>query len=183
MPNYQNGKIYVLKRTKDDKTFYVGSTINPLSKRLWGHNASLSKDTHKHLPVYKYINKKGGKDAFYIELYKRYPCQSIEELRKFEGRVIRRLKGNGINLKNVLIAGRAKKETAKLREKTEKRIAYKKEYKKTKVYKDYHKKYDKMRASTYITCECGRQVIKSNIAIHKKTTIHQRLMALKENDE
>ena len=102
MPNYQNAKIYVLKRTKDDKVFYVGSTINPLTKRLWEHRVNLTKQQHRR--VYKYINKKGGRPSFYIELYKRYPCDNREELNKMEGRVIRRLQGTGVKLYNEKMA-------------------------------------------------------------------------------
>ena len=168
MVNYQNGKIYVLKRTTNDKTFYVGSTVNPLYKRLNGHRASLT-SKHKHLLVYKYINKKGGKDAFYIELYKRYPCASKEELTKMEGRIIRRLKGEGIKLRNERIAGRTKREYAQ----TDKAKEYQKAYKKTDKFKEYQTNYN----NKMITCECGRRTSQGGLSHHKKTAKHQLLIA------
>ena len=183
MPNYQNSKIYVLKRTKDDKTFYVGSTVNPLSKRMGQHKDALTSVASKHYEVYQYMNKKCKNYAFYIELYKRYPCRSKEELNKFEGRVIRRLKGKGIKLQNKQVAGRTQGEYAKEYEKTEKCKIARKKHRQTNNAKQYDKEYSKKRSSIVETCECGRKYTKPNKWQHKKSLIHQRLMALKENDE
>lgn len=196
MPNYQNARIYVLKRTKNNKVFYVGSTINPLSKRLSQHKEALSNEKTKDFPVYRYINKKGGKATFYIELYKRYPCHSREELNKMEGRVIQRLQGRGIKLYNKAIAGQTRVEwrqkyqltneyKKRIREiaKTDKYKKYQQEYKKiynkTQKFKDYQKQHQSIK----ITCDCGRNVLKYQLSRHEKSFVHQRLMAQKKNEE
>ena len=155
MPNYQNSKIYVLKRTKDDSIFYVGSTTIGLSQRMNLHRSSLTNKKAKNYPVYRFINNKGGRDTFYIELYKKYPCDSIEELHKMEGRVILRLKGKGLKLKNQQVAGRTKKETNKVVRQTKDRIEYMKTYRQEEMI-----------------CKCGAQIKKCNIKQHEKTDEH-----------
>ena len=101
MPDYSKGKIYTLRCKYDTTLIYVGSTINPLYKRLGSHkDKSKSSPTRK---IYSTINNDW--DNWYIELYELYPCVNVEELRKREGEVIR-LIGN----LNSVIIGRTRKE-------------------------------------------------------------------------
>ena len=195
MPNYQNSKIYVLKRTKDDSIFYVGSTTVGLSQRMNGHRSALTNEQKKKYAVYRHINNKGGLGTFYIELYKKYPCESIEELRKMEGRVILRLKGNGIKLQNEQIAGRTRVDGMKEYRKTDKYKAYDKEYRQTNKRKEWEKAYEKtdkrkndVRAyrerfrNTNVVCDCGQTYMKSHKARHERTAKHIRLMAQQQDD-
>ena len=82
--DYKNGKIYqILNNVNDD--VYVGSTTQPLCKRLYKHKA----DTKvRDCNIHKLI-REIGEDKFYIELIESYPCNGREELRAREGYYIR----------------------------------------------------------------------------------------------
>jgi len=97
MPDYAKGKIYTIRCKYDTTLIYVGSTINPLYKRL-GHHEDKSKScpTRK---TYSAINNDW--ENWYIEFYESYPCVNIEELTKREGEIIRMI-GN----LNTVIIGR-----------------------------------------------------------------------------
>lgn len=74
--NYQNGKIYKLVNSVDDK-LYVGSTTAQLSKRKAWH-----KDKAKRMPqtrVYDHLNTVGWSNVRII-LVERYACDNHEEL-------------------------------------------------------------------------------------------------------
>ena len=101
MPDYQQGKIYTIRCRTDDTLIYVGSTIQPLYKRLYEHKNRCIKD--KHLLIYKTINNDW--DNWYMELYELYPCNSKEELHKKEGEIIRTIATLNMN-----IAGRTLQE-------------------------------------------------------------------------
>ena len=94
-------KIYSIRNTVDD-SIYVGSTTQPLCKRMAGHRNKL-----KYKPHYKLYQKMAevGLDKFYIELIENCPCENKEELRKREGFFIREM-----GTLNSCIAGRSKKD-------------------------------------------------------------------------
>ena len=97
MPDYSKLKIYTIRCKYNTTLIYVGSTINPLFKRLGSHKVkSKSCPTRK---IYSTINNDW--EYWYIELYESYPCVNIEELTKREGEIIR-LIGN----LNTVIIGR-----------------------------------------------------------------------------
>lgn len=106
MPNYNNGKIYVIRNHINDKQ-YVGSTTQTLSQR-YGKNYGENTVSKSHFPLMKAI-KEIGKKHFYIELIENYPCSSKNELEAREGYWIRQKDTyrNGYNLR---IAGRTKQE-------------------------------------------------------------------------
>lgn len=101
MPDYSRGKIYTIRCYNDNKLIYVGSTIQPLSKR-WGEHKVMSLKKPDRL-IYKSINNEWNK--WYIELYELYPCDCKEMLCKREGEIIR-----DIGTLNKQIAGRTYKE-------------------------------------------------------------------------
>ena len=87
MPNYQQGKIYTIRSYKTDE-IYIGSTTQPLSKRMVGHRGHYQryiKTGKKHITSYEII--KHG-DAF-IELLEDYPCDNRNQLERREGELIR----------------------------------------------------------------------------------------------
>jgi hypothetical protein len=133
---YENGKIYTIRSYLTDK-YYIGSTCNPLYKRLGQHKGDYKKylkdsDKYSYLTSFEII-KLG--DA-YIELLETYKCESKEVLNKREGELIREHKNNVINK---VIAGRNQKE---YREDNKEKIAeQKKEY--VKENKDKKKEWDK----------------------------------------
>jgi tagatose-1,6-bisphosphate aldolase len=79
MPNYQNGKIYTIRSYQTEK-FYIGSTCEILSKRLYQHSKKKNECKSKEIINYG--------DA-YIELLELYPCNNKDELNKREGELIR----------------------------------------------------------------------------------------------
>ena len=100
--NYQNGTIYVI-RNQSDGDIYVGSTCQPLSKRMAMHRSDM-KGYKKERKLYTKMNELGA-DNFYIELVEECPCDNLEQLRKKEGEYIR-----SMGTLNSLISGRTKKE-------------------------------------------------------------------------
>ena len=85
--DYKAGRIYKILNYIDDAC-YVGSTCQPLSKRMVAHRADANKPNRQHYPLYTKM-KEYGIVNFYIELIEAYPCENNEELRKREGHLIR----------------------------------------------------------------------------------------------
>ena len=84
MPNYQNGKIYMIW-CEDDK--YYGSTTETLSRRMSGHRTHY-KTKYNNCSSF-IIFEKYGIENCKIELVELVPCNSLEELRAREGYYIR----------------------------------------------------------------------------------------------
>ena len=101
--NYQNGKVYCIKNSVSSD-IYVGSTTQPLSKRMAKHRASLNCQKCWNYKLYQKM-REIGKEHFYIELIEKYECNDVEELRKKEGEWIR-----SIGTLNGLVAGRTSHE-------------------------------------------------------------------------
>ena len=75
MPDYENGKIYKIINSIDNK-LYIGSTTLTLRARLQCHR-SLAKTRNPR--VYAHLNEIGWNNVD-IELLEPYPCKSKEEL-------------------------------------------------------------------------------------------------------
>lgn len=103
MPNYENGKIYIIRCRTDNTLIYVGSTIQPLCERFAQHKRCSKREINKKKLIYETINDDWNN--WYIELHSLYPCNHVEELRKKEGEIIRE-----IGTLNMEIAGRTKQE-------------------------------------------------------------------------
>ena len=86
--DYKNGKIYCIRNTVDDD-IYVGSTTQPLSKRMVKHRCD-AKTRPEKMVITTHMSKLGIEN-FYIELLEEYPCDNIERLNKKEGEWIRKL--------------------------------------------------------------------------------------------
>ena len=85
--DYKNGKIYqILNNVNDD--VYVGSTTQPLCKRLYKHKQNSKERVECKTPLYE-LMREFGKDVWYIELIELYPCNGKEELTAREGHYIR----------------------------------------------------------------------------------------------
>ena len=98
--DYMNGKIYQLLNKVNDEV-YVGSTLQPLSKRFYSHKTKSDHLNNKLSELIRTI----GKDNCYIELIENYPCNTKEELLAREGHYIRERA-----TLNQQIAGRTRKE-------------------------------------------------------------------------
>ena len=104
--DYEKGKVYCIRNYKSND-IYVGSSCQPLCKRLSWHKSSINKKNCTNYPLYVKM-KELGKECFYIELLENYPCSNKEELRAREGHYIRKM-GN----LNKRIENRNKKEWTK----------------------------------------------------------------------
>lgn len=200
MPNYQNGKIYCIRSFKTDD-IYIGSTTQPLCKRIDGHRQDYRKwiyGKRKYISSFELI--KHG-DA-YIELIASYPCNDKEELNKEEGKYQREME-----CVNKCIAGRTQKE--RYEDNTENVKQKAKEYynNNSDKIKDYQKKYRKenveklkeyennrpnkeeraqkqkeyyyknkqrvlQRVKQKITCICGSTICKGDIRKHERSQKH-----------
>ena len=181
MPDYNKGKIYVIRSHKTD-LIYIGSTIQPLSVRIG-----------KHRNAYNNYLKSGNQyftstEIFtldpnpYIELIINFSCSCKEELRKEEGKYIRKMKCVNKN-----VAGRTEKEwrednKERLKqyryENKDKKKKYDKKYEKENIeyrkkwkveniekIKEYHKKY----RNEIIKCpSCNLELKRNNLNYHKK---------------
>ena len=93
---YNNGKIYSI-RSPHTEYIYIGSTIQPLSKRFSGHKGAYSSFIKKGVAQYcKCFDILKLGDA-YIELIENFSCDTKEHLLKKEGEIIRRYKDICIN--------------------------------------------------------------------------------------
>ena len=136
---YKNGKIYRIWNTTNNDV-YVGSTCNPLYKRMSYHRGIIEHPKCQHRSLYKMMGAVGV-DNFHIELIEEYPCENKEQLRKREGHFIREM-----GTLNMVIEDRTKKEykeankdkiseyMAKYREEKKDQILAK-----TKEYRENHK--------------------------------------------
>lgn len=109
--SYANGKIYIIRNTENNKV-YIGSTTQPLCKRMVGHRCSARDEKKQHFPLYVAFNEVGV-DRFYIELVEDYPCENIEQLLAREGHFIREFNTH-INGYNKQFTGRSREEYNKV---------------------------------------------------------------------
>jgi hypothetical protein len=184
MVNYQNSKIYAIRSYQTDDV-YIGSTTQPLSKRIGEHRNDKKKyDVGKtnFVTSFKLLEHP---DA-YIELIELFPCNTKEELHKREGEIIR----NTEHCVNKCIPGRTMQEwrienKEKLQEQNKQYYKSKKgkifnRNKCKKYYKENKQKISEISAQK-IKCECGKEVRKMYIATHKKSEKHQKLMNKLQN--
>ena len=80
-----NDKIYQILNNVNSEV-YVGSTTQPLCKRMHEHRRHMK--TKPHYKLYKHMHELGV-DNFYIELVENCPCNDVYELREREGYYIR----------------------------------------------------------------------------------------------
>ena len=86
---YDKAKIYqIVNDISDD--IYIGSTCQPLSKRMAEHRASMRSNRDNHIKLYQKMSEIGV-EHFRIELIKECPCENIEQLRAIEGQHIREM--------------------------------------------------------------------------------------------
>ena len=165
MVNYNNGKIYTIRSRSRPDLIYVGSTTQPLSKRLGEHRHSSNRCSSKQ------IIDLG--DA-YIELVEEYSCSNKEQLHRREGQLMRSL-----NCVNKAIAGRTRAEHYK--DNKDKISKQKKQYRsdnKDKIkqyYKDkISKKQKEYQQQKRRVCVCGGKYVDkpSNATLHYNTDKH-----------
>ena len=153
MPDYQNGKIYMIKCNTTNEIYY-GSTITLLSKR---------KSVHKNNSIKTSASPIIERNNWSIELVENYPCNSLHELLTRERYYI----DNNICV-NTCCPYRHKDEKLLIRRD------------KDKIYRDnnkenvnnYQKDYYKEKGSIKYSCICGSIICHAKKAQHEKTQKH-----------
>ena len=87
--DFKNGKIYCI-RNNITNDIYVGSTCQPLSKRMAKHRETRTDPNKQHHKIHSKMNELGVEN-FYIELIEEYPCENNDQLRAREGHFIREM--------------------------------------------------------------------------------------------
>ena len=124
---YEYGKIYKIEC--NDGHYYIGSTTQPLCRRLYHHKQCSKKDNSN---IYQHI-RTIGTDNITIKLVEDYPCAIAKELRKREDEYIQQSKNDPLCLN----------QHRSYVEKTEIAIQSKKYYEEHKEeILEYHKKYN-----------------------------------------
>lgn len=198
MIEYSQGKIYIIRNNFNDK-IYIGHTTQILCDRM-KHHRSNSRPTTKQSSMRLYqAFREIGVENFYIELIENFPCNSVEELRAREGYWIRHYQSFKPDVGyNYQIAGRSRKEKCfeyHATHKDKRSQQWKEWYEKNKdevkqrkkVYReahkqetsDYNKEYAEKnkekipeRMNQVIKCECGEDVMRKSMYLHKKSKRH-----------
>ena len=183
--DYSKAKIYqIINDVSDD--IYIGSTCQPLSKRMAEHRTSMRSKRDSHIKRYQKMEEIGV-EHFIIELIEETPCENIEQLRAIEGKYIRKL-----GTKNSQVAGRTSSDFCK--EFKERYYPQKKIYKENnrerinEKSKDYYKekketicennrqRYNGI-TSVKMTCDvCGTVHNKKNKPLHLRSKKHQEAL-------
>ena len=87
--DFKNGRIYCIRNMIDDD-IYVGSTCQPINKRMAKHRDSRKEEKNHNMKLYAKM-RDIGVDNFYIELIEECPCDNLEQLRRREGHFIREM--------------------------------------------------------------------------------------------
>ena len=190
MNNFQDGKIYKVVN-KINSEIYVGSTTMDLDKRMIKHKCDAKQRPHLS-KFYTFMNETGI-DNFEIELIEDYPCETKEELRKREGKIIK-----AMATLNQRIAGRTPAEYSKeYRPKNKDKInkrrneRRKENPEKTKadrkkdgaLYRQRHPEKIKEKASEKVECECGCSYRKSDKSQHLQSKKHLKALGLFNEEE
>jgi hypothetical protein len=157
--NYNNSKIYCIRSDLTDK-YYIGSTIQPLSKRLYEHKKHYKKyldNKYNYVSSFEILQL----EKYYIELLELCPCNSKEELLKKEGEYIRKYKNEIVN-KN--IPCRTEKEW---RNENKERLKENQD----KISKKWYENH-KEELKTKKECECGGIFRYKEINRHLRTKKH-----------
>ena len=144
MPDYSTSKIYKIICDTTQET-YIGSTINPLSRRLGKH---ISDAKHKsRVCASKQIIDRGN---FKIELLEEFPCNTKQELLFKEREWIEQ--SDCINKVKPIVTDEEKKELQH------------------RISKRWNHIYSKIR---HIQCECGGTYTYKHKARHEATIAHR----------
>ncbi len=86
------GNIYCIKSLTNNN-IYIGSTIQAINVRYSKHKYD-SKHSHRIKPVHKMILETGGFENYEIKKLKEIKCNTIEELREYEKKIINDYRDN-----------------------------------------------------------------------------------------
>lgn len=188
MPNYKNSMIYQIWSPSNPDLIYIGSTTQPLSKRMTNHRNNYKRylaGTYHYVSSFKVLECGDAR----IELIECVECKDRKELCRIEGRFIRER-----DCVNKRIEGRTHEEY--YQDNREKIIEHVRSWcldnkERLKQYKQqwyiehkekiseqsrqwYQKNKNKIKKENVIkvVCECGSSVSKGNLTRHKKSKKH-----------
>ena len=165
--DYSKAKIYKILNTVNDSC-YIGSTCQPLSKRMAKHRSVMNNDVKKGRKLYTSMRELGA-DKFYIELIIELDdTQNVEQLRKVEGEYIRQL-----GTLNMTIAGRCRKQWNEEHKEHLKALKQQSYIEHKEERKEQHKKYK----------EEHREDILQKQRDYYKNNLDKRKTYLEENDD
>jgi hypothetical protein len=192
MPNYNNSKIYKIWSPTHPDDIYIGSTTQPLSKRIGSHRRHYKQyqnGKRHYTSSYKILEYGDAK----IELIENVNCNNKEQLVAREGHYIRTM-----DCVNKNIAGRTDKQyyqdnKERILQQTKQYQQYNKEQIKqlkkqyyqdnkerilqqTKQYQQYNKQKIKAYKEEKVTCECGAILSKASLYKHRKRQVHIKAM-------
>lgn len=179
MKDYNKGKIYKIYSLNDPSKIYIGSTIQPLRKRLFQHKSKYKKYNEGHYYfMSSFLVLKLGKVK--IELIESYSCACRRELEKREGEIIQQQDcvnktiPTGLQTRKEYDKYYRIKNKSKVDEKhrnwREKNNDYLQNYRKE--YYQNKKQDIKVRKQKIYTCVCGRKLKWCVKARHERSKIH-----------
>jgi hypothetical protein len=181
---YDKGLIYTI-RSHQTEDIYIGSTTQPLYKRIHQHKKNFKKwknGKYGYTTSFELLKY----DDVYIELLELFPCENKMELHKREGELQREM-----DCINKIVAGRTRKEwnhdnKDKINEQNKewrqnnKEIIneYSKEYRQNNKHKkkEYNEEYynlNKDKLYQKYDCKCGGKYTHQHKSRHLKTKKHQ----------
>jgi hypothetical protein len=181
MPNYAHTIIYkIVCKDVNVKEIYGGHTTNIIKRRQ--HHKSVCNNINNrnyNIYVYRFIRANGGFNNWDILWQYDFSCENKREAEFEERKFIENNKCE-LNSNRAFATKEEKKEYLK----ESKKKWYKININKIKIQlKDYYenninkiKIYQKDYQKKKIKCECGCEILKRCLSIHKKTTKHIKLM-------
>ena len=165
---YKNSKIYKIVDNTENQFYYVGSTIQTLSKRLHAHKL-LSK-TKINQKVYSYFNSIGWDVR--IILIKECVVENKDQLRREEDNIIKEWLEDlkCLNMRREIIT----KEENSLRRKEYNVYHRKHKAEYDKEYKEANREKIKEKRGKIEICICGVEYTHDHKLRHEKTMIHQK---------
>ena len=193
--DYQIGNIYKIICTVNSDFIYIGSTFKKLNLRWSEHKSKYKKYLQNginEMSTHKYFDKYGIQ-SFRIVLIKSYKVCSESNrdnthLKVYEQLWINKTK-NAVNLQSAFNPLRKldkkiyadkyyqnnKEYVNECHKKWHQNNKEERNQKKKKYYQNNKEQINKKRKEK-ITCECGINITRSNLAIHKKSKKHIKLM-------
>lgn len=171
MPDYSKGLIYKITTANG---LYVGSCCN-LKKREKSHRERIHNDKNKSHNMVVYQNIRENNGVWKMEKIKDFPCNSRRELEKEETKIMLELNAD-LNMIRPYVTEEEQNENKKeimkkyYNENKDRILEQKREYEKKNKNRISAVKREK------ITCECGCEITRGEIARHRKSKKHLRLM-------